>query len=77
MVYYLHSILLSSKNYFKVYSCQGHEFTFHNKAFKYNKNMPVCLWGGEAGLTFHIIKQIEILYNTVENANNYNWRIFN
>lgn len=60
MVYYLHSILLSSKNYFKVYSCQGHEFTFHNKAFKYNKNMPVCLGGG-AGLTFPIINKFFII----------------
>lgn len=61
MVYYLHSILLSSKNYFKVYSCQGHEFTFHNKAFKYNKNMPVCLGGGGAGLTFPIINKFFII----------------
>lgn len=75
MVYYLHSILLSSKNYFKVYSCQGHEFTFHNKAFKYNKNMPVCLGGG-GGWTY-IPYNKQIFYNTVENANNYNWRIFN
>lgn len=43
--------------------------------------MPVCLYGegdGEAGLTFHIInKLIEILHNIVQNANNYNWGIFN
>lgn len=43
----------------------------------------LCVYGGggggerEAGLAFHIIKQIEILYNTLGNANNYNRGIFN
>lgn len=76
MVYYLHSILLCSKiilKFIHVKDMSLHFTTKHLSTIKICLCVYVCVGGGWTYIPYN--KQI--FYNTVENANNYNWRIFN